>query len=359
MKRIFTVLSVFALLLTFAFTASAQERAVYLLTGEWYFDATVLSYFPDEYLEEDGTYWQEPVAFTISGQSDSTYIYIYYDKTDTASGIQLWYVSGSKWVLAYEEYRGWIDNSYRFITFKDTQTVNSQFYDWFLENARPLGANPRPDPEPEPEPPTTCDGSACPATDVNRDNVCDDCGLTFAVLRDYPAPDGWPADLPKPPAYYDTFTVFTEKDNTWLYMVDGDPYAFITLSDPKNNVYTLTFTIAGNYPQVNIQRYRLINGEWAYDSATSLRTFYADVETFDVKYSTINVMKADGTTFFPGPLWEVAIPEGLEGLKEIQKTMVSLALCGIGCIALLVLLILLKKRFWVFLGKQLNIFDTF
>lgn len=30
-----------------------------------------------------------------------------------------------------------------------------------------------------------CDGSVCPATDANKDNVCDDCGCVFAVPRDY------------------------------------------------------------------------------------------------------------------------------------------------------------------------------
>lgn len=30
-----------------------------------------------------------------------------------------------------------------------------------------------------------CDGSGCPSTDVNEDNVCDDCGLLFAFPRDY------------------------------------------------------------------------------------------------------------------------------------------------------------------------------
>lgn len=30
-----------------------------------------------------------------------------------------------------------------------------------------------------------CDGSSCPSTDVDKDNICDDCGLKFAVLRDY------------------------------------------------------------------------------------------------------------------------------------------------------------------------------
>ena len=30
-----------------------------------------------------------------------------------------------------------------------------------------------------------CDGSSCPSTDANKDNVCDDCGFKFAVLRDY------------------------------------------------------------------------------------------------------------------------------------------------------------------------------
>lgn len=30
-----------------------------------------------------------------------------------------------------------------------------------------------------------CNGTNCPSTDDNRDNVCDDCGLPFAVERDY------------------------------------------------------------------------------------------------------------------------------------------------------------------------------
>lgn len=43
-----------------------------------------------------------------------------------------------------------------------------------------------------------CDGTTCPATDFNMDNVCDDCGATFAVLRDYPNPEGWPSNIPSP-----------------------------------------------------------------------------------------------------------------------------------------------------------------
>lgn len=30
-----------------------------------------------------------------------------------------------------------------------------------------------------------CDGSTCPATDANKDNICDDCGMPFSVPRDY------------------------------------------------------------------------------------------------------------------------------------------------------------------------------
>ena len=79
--------------------------------------------------------------------------------------------STSDLATAYEFKNGWTWRDYRqTIDFgSEPQVVTVQFYDWLISNAVLL----------------KCDGSGCPSSDLNKDNVCDDCGLEFLVLRDY------------------------------------------------------------------------------------------------------------------------------------------------------------------------------
>lgn len=63
----------------------------------------------------------------------------------------------------------WINEAFRVIEFTTPVLLSKSEYEWFIANATP----------------PTCDGSACPATDLNKDNFCDDCGFEFAVPRDY------------------------------------------------------------------------------------------------------------------------------------------------------------------------------
>lgn len=194
----------------------------------------------------------------------------------------------------------------------------------------------------------TCDGSTCPATDANKDNVCDDCGMTFAILRNY-SPDGWPSDLPAPPSLdYMSYTVVEDDEGVWLFMVgDEVPYVYFNFETT-----TINFTMEGQYPGTNVQRYRLSGDEWAYNSIGSLRSQKFN-GTYKFLYSSVDVYDLSGNPFFPEPLWLQVQGQTQGGVKNLAmtlgQTMGILVPFGVGLMALLVVLVLLAKKFRVFL----------
>lgn len=265
----------------------------------------------------------------------------FYNFTFTSDGM-LGYTdttwSDTYWVYGYQN-TGWTE-PYNIITVVGDTTVSRAQYVWFFANFKSYNKS--------------CDGSTCPATDVNKDNICDDCGLTFSVLREYADPPSWPLVLPSPPAQYDSFTVVSTGGVYYLYMVDGDvPEINLTLPNANGKVY-LQFEIEGDYPEVNIQGYTLIGDTWAYDSVGSMRYFVFDDDDLQIEYSTVDIYQ-NGVKVFPQPLWnQVQEPVqvgAIRVLSVVLETMGVLAIIVISLIVLSVLLVLFGKRSLLFLKK--------
>lgn len=191
-----------------------------------------------------------------------------------------------------------------------------------------------------------CDGTACPATDINTDNICDDCGKVFAVLRSYDAPDpytAWTSDRQANFPY--AFIYKNEIDANVFIMASTRPYVqdgqIVIDTNGENSSY-LKYTQWGN-------DWRLVE---SYDDGTTI--------TADNLVSSFNILDTDGnivynhdTDFFPVPLW-VEMDNLTQGemVNKFSPTLVGMILtlmvCGVGCLALLVVLKLFGKRSLIF-----------
>lgn len=324
MKRIFSILAIVCLLVALAVPAFASDYV--RGEGTWSFNENLGDYtYPKTFVVAWST------VHPSSGLITGTKIVI----QDNSNQIQVGFFNGNSlsFYITYDmngKKSG--SNGYWSLTqgmtiYADTDTA---VYEWLTANATYT-------------PPPKCTGESCPATDVNMDNVCDDCGMTFAVLRQYAPPSGWPANVPTPPAQYVTMILLTENEQTWLYMVDEPVNAVITdPTDYGERVLTLSFS-ANN----TVQRYRLSDGEWSYSSVNSLRSFNFD-QTLEFDYSNVDIFDMYGNPFFPLPLWAEMgqVTQGeMSGLTATTDgTILTLVLCGVGLMALLVVLNLFGKR---------------
>lgn len=190
-----------------------------------------------------------------------------------------------------------------------------------------------------------CDGSTCPATDVNQDNVCDDCGMTFAVLRDYG------------PSFPDPYTVWTDEYQ------ERFPYAFIYSESGID--YLVLAALRPDYENGEIRvdkmsgdlSYLLYaanpSGLWKYQGGYSEGAFLAhegDIyPSFDLlQWSDGSVVYPHNKDFFPIPLWvemgQVTQGEMGQLTQTTAGTITTLILCGVGLMVLLVVLSLFGKR---------------
>lgn len=185
----------------------------------------------------------------------------------------------------------------------------------------------------------TCDGSACPATDANHDNVCDDCGkvLAFSLRSDLLSyayshmQDGLDAF---PNAEYWIITDNTEGGYTIHLATSPFTYGMSTgILSSDGAIYSSSV----------IQMASGQNGGrgWKNHSAGTPLEYGNPVESSH---------EIDG--FFPDPLWKEMekVTQGAIVAEQIRinRTMGILTALGVGCLALLLLLTLLRKQLGVF-----------
>lgn len=193
--------------------------------------------------------------------------------------------------------------------------------------------------------PKPCDGTTCPATDLNTDNICDDCGAMFAVLRDYTPsdfPSGYPSvpSLNMPDANYYLYKVnSTDREYLVVYPSAVTP----TYDTTKQNGYLYFSESYGSYElNKTTNEWELSNDESPYFIGGT------NNNSVDIKYSSDTIYDQNGDTFFPIPLW-MEMEQVTQGeMKLFNPTMVgiltTLMVCGVGCLALLVVLKLFGNR---------------
>lgn len=210
------------------------------------------------------------------------------------------------------------------------------------------------EPEP-PDPNARCDGSSCPATDVNYDNVCDDCMLMFAVPRSYNLYDYNGHSLPS----FDFDQVITTSTGD-LVLSKRYPYAYLfkSGSDFTMVVIDLPLKVDDSNRLVTTQNhtyyyhFKLTEGSTSWEQIGGVQEqYYAGV--YNSSYMNVVWTKTDlknlnneiiveGDLNFPQPplpLKEV-VKEAVgkaEILEALLKVLKVLIICGTGLLAFLIL----------------------
>lgn len=318
MKRILSILALVCLVLAMAVPAFAEES--YTVRGVWTFHNTLTQY-PSKKTEYVNAYFPDDLVTVTEFRFNGKMINLY-----VASG-------GYATPLVKDDNSMQIVAKHKVVDFGDTsQIVSADFYSWLIANATP------------PE----CDGTTCPATDVNHDDICDDCGapLTFSLRDD----TVYSFNGVKLPTITDTLI---------------ETYGYFVILDKGTTAYTL---IASNTPIMEQAGKVIVEGSTnlaflsANQSSTSWSQYstqtvtgYSLGDTAQVIWTSHNVRNVDngdqvlaGDTNFMPPLWETMGQVTQGGMVQTTATVVGamkiLALCGVGLIALLVVLSLFGKR---------------
>lgn len=181
-------------------------------------------------------------------------------------------------------------------------------------------------------PGSECDGTLCPATDTDRDNICDECGSPLAMtlrstLLDYArslaeskASDGYP--------YWAIF----QGSNTYYVHISKTP-----MTSPNGDDLAGTGLM---YNRVSQSADGVNGGSGWYNG------FYQSYDEFvEANHSISN--------FRPAPPLAMVIQGVTEEqlnqtIPEVGQTITTILLCGVGCLALLILLHLLGKKSRIF-----------
>lgn len=196
-----------------------------------------------------------------------------------------------------------------------------------------------------------CDGSSCPATDINVDGNCDDCGMMLSLRSlTYPA---FPTVYGSNKHYALVKTKYSGVD-AYMYSVFISDATYDIRGETPDTVYQIAVDGDADYIQyvttdgqtwVEIQ-----NSSVNYQSVGS-----GIVSQTTVIASTFDWYNEEGERFFPLPLWAemelVTQGEMVSLTAETVGTMKVLALCGVGLIALLVVLSLFGRRSLIFLKR--------
>ena len=196
-----------------------------------------------------------------------------------------------------------------------------------------------------------CDGTECVQIDLDMNNVCDTCGYTFSVLREYSPPD--------------PYLVWTE-DRQELF-----PYAFVYY-DSTNSPRLVLTKVEPYYALPNVVVPKASSGtscsEYSvWDNGWRLVSSYETEKTFNTMQviPSFNMFDDSGiikyyhdTDFFPIPLW-VEI-QGITAdnlpttLMEMGGTMKILTVCSVGCLALLLGLSICIKVFRTYRSQYMK-----
>lgn len=324
----------------FVFPVSANNASGYFLSGTWYFNDTLtipspiiqyevhFSYVGPHSPDVDGIRYMSTIYYGPALDGDDYYELLYYNE------------NGGKYETYYYSDLGWgSDESARTITFNENGVyVNEHFYTWFTANATKII--------------TECDGSSCPATDLNNDNICDDCGLPFVYNLRNDVKDYYGVMLPVVPDLFngkDTYYTLYENGTDAYTLVASDTYFEVYGSNVVINGKANIIYLAAEVGQTSWSQFSSQNATWDH---FAVRPFDQLIwSSHDVYNMDTKTVVFEGESNFHIPLW--TIPEGaiMEMSTKTKQTMALLTSCGVGLMALLISLILLKKKSLLFLGK--------
>lgn len=178
--------------------------------------------------------------------------------------------------------------------------------------------------------PPACDGSACPATDADHNNICDDCGAVLAYnLRS---------------TEYDYAVILAEGRQEYGYpfyaiFQEGERYVIHVSKNPMTSPDGITLEAEGMmYTKTTA------NSNGSYSLTGWYNGYYAHTDSFVFGNHTI-------VNFPLVPPFLETMGEPIQEMgQEVVRTLATLTVCGIGCLALLIVLALFSKRSLIFRG---------
>ena len=218
---------------------------------------------------------------------------------------------------------------------------------------------------------SSCDGTSCPATDINEDNICDDCGMPFTMsLRNdtynyngvyLPIHFGGTTGINN--NLYTLFDYETFEGN--IFIIDGDT------EEPKLYVFTPSAVvnngnIVTSQADTEVVLYTVATDEygtlyWKLKATNEWSNNSILCPTSDVLWSAYNIKDIDGQTVITGdpnfqiPLWETVEKVTQGEIPKFNQTLggnlMTLTICGVGCLTLLVALVLLYKTLRTYLPR--------
>lgn len=186
----------------------------------------------------------------------------------------------------------------------------------------------------EPPAPVECDGSTCPATDQDHDNICDDCGrvltmsLRSSILEYAQGRAETYVDYP----YYAVVQHATHDGSVIVYIAKEPMYALSPRYDTVDGDSLSWF-------QVNTNE----DGTFAHTVRNSSEPW-----TGNLIYANHSI-----ANFLEPPL--AVVIQGVTGeamettLPNLYQTIRTIVLCGVGCLAFLMVFHLLRSRLFPYL----------
>lgn len=344
MKRIFSILLLFGLMLCLAVPTLAEDT----ITATWHADDIDFANAPL------GNY---SFSITISGK---TYTSIEFKKETRGGELQIYIYgissNGTRLSIGNWDAQGVYESgadlsvvSFANFSHEELQVINYYFT------------------------PNLCDGSSCPATDLNEDNICDDCGkpLTYSLRNDTYSFNGY--SFPRTMELEDGSTV--DIFDYWEQL--GGLYNFVILSRTGNFESALFYLVAPNVEFINGNAVTAVEDTniilfkpsftddgtpyWKYEATDIWGTKGALLAPKDqVLWSAKTILSGDsnpdiikGDPNFMIPLWEMVEKVTQGEMPKMTESLVGsvtlLTACGIGLLALLVVLVLLRRKSLIFL----------
>lgn len=135
---IFCVVALLCVLGGIGLSLRAEAASSYTLQGKWRFNST-LSYLDANGDGSIGPYDRTTYELSFSSNSENYYSFSY-DNDGGGPWIAYRYGGTIGGVVPYRD-GAWSDDAYRYVDFGTTAVpVSSNFYDWFVDNAKPVNA---------------------------------------------------------------------------------------------------------------------------------------------------------------------------------------------------------------------------
>lgn len=263
-NKILIVLLVISVI-TSAFVLSSSAEENYTVSGVWQLNSTLTNTGFNT-----SEYYEQKVNFVADGE-EYVALYPYYKYSGQT---QMIYKKADGTLKTTHPYTSSNSSSYKTLDFGDTpQTVSEKFYTWITTNGKEII--------------TKCDGSTCPATDLNADSICDDCGMTLSLRY-----TGYP---PLPDVSGDNMhSVVIQREDGYLYMVltSDTPY---TVGGSVGDNFLIT---VANEQDVSFVAYKCTDGKnWVNSNSGEAYSLSVGAPSSTLLASTFDWYK-DGTIFF-------------------------------------------------------------